>query len=93
MAGYNHDGQHDPHWEGDACGVYRGKAHYVRLSLEHLPALPGAKHVRERFAAHVFAAREDSAQYADILTGVTVRLKEPESVIHRWKETVAELLM
>ncbi|MCP3746343.1 pyridoxamine 5'-phosphate oxidase family protein [Paenibacillus sp. A3M_27_13] len=70
-----------------------GKAHYVRLSLEHLPALPEAKHVRERFAAHVFAAREDSAQYADILTGVTVRLKEPESVIHRWKETVAELLM
>lgn len=70
-----------------------GKAHYVRLSLEHLPALPEARHVRERFAAQVFAAREDSAQYADILTGVTVRLKEPESVINRWKETVAELLM
>jgi hypothetical protein len=70
-----------------------GKAHYVRLSLEHLPVLPGAKHVRERFAAQVFAAREDSAQYADIVTGVTVRLKEPEAVLHRWKETVAELLM
>ncbi|MGQ3480992.1 pyridoxamine 5'-phosphate oxidase family protein [Paenibacillus sp. TY11] len=70
-----------------------GKAHYVRLSLEHLPTLPGAKHVRERFAAQVFAAREDSAQYADILTGVMVRLKEPESVINRWNETVAELLM
>ncbi|AUS24607.1 pyridoxamine 5'-phosphate oxidase family protein [Paenibacillus sp. P2(2022)] len=70
-----------------------GQAHYVRLSLEHLSALRDAKHVRERFAAQVFAAREDSAQYADILTGVTIRLKEPESVINRWKETVAELLV
>ncbi|WP_025718040.1 pyridoxamine 5'-phosphate oxidase family protein [Paenibacillus sp. 1-18] len=70
-----------------------GKAHYVRLSLEHLPMLPGAKHVRERFAAQIFAAREDSAQYADIVTGVTIRLKEPEAVLDRWKDTVAELLM
>lgn len=69
-----------------------GKAHYVRLTLEHLPALPDARHPRERFAALVFAAREDVAQYADIVSGVTIRLHEPDSVLGRWRETVDELL-
>ncbi|MBA4544519.1 MULTISPECIES: pyridoxamine 5'-phosphate oxidase family protein [Thermoactinomyces] len=70
---------------------FAGKAHYVRLSLKRLPELPGARHKRERFAASVVSAREDVAKYAEIRSGVTIDLKDPDAVLTRWSETLEEL--
>ncbi|WP_370872576.1 pyridoxamine 5'-phosphate oxidase family protein [Paenibacillus zeirhizosphaerae] len=69
-----------------------GKAHYLRLLLEELPELPDAEYPRTRFAASVAASRTDTAKYADILTGVTIRLNNPAEVLERWERTLDELM-
>ncbi|MFB5674113.1 pyridoxamine 5'-phosphate oxidase family protein [Paenibacillus terreus] len=69
-----------------------GRAHYVRLLLDQLPELPDAEYPRARFTATVAASRTDTAKYADILTGVTIRLKNPAEVLKRWEKTHKELL-
>lgn len=71
--------------------IHDNAAHYVRLKLSRLPELPHALHLRERFAAEVLSARVDTAKYAEIESGVTVTLKDPEDVLNRWKETIREL--
>lgn len=70
---------------------YSGSAHYVRLALSPLTASSESAYPRDRYAAEVVAAKEDKAKYADIISGVTIRLKEPEEVIARWQETVRDL--
>lgn len=73
--------------------VYAGAAHYIKLSLRLLPVLPAAKHPRDRFEADIVAVRSDTSQYAEITTGVQIELKDEESVLRRWYETLAELLL
>ncbi|MDI3410164.1 pyridoxamine 5'-phosphate oxidase family protein [Bacillus sonorensis] len=70
---------------------WKGKAHYVRLSLSELPELKGAKHPRARFSGTVESTREDIAKYADIISGIQIELKDEEAVIKRWEETLEEL--
>ncbi|MFB5760945.1 pyridoxamine 5'-phosphate oxidase family protein [Paenibacillus medicaginis] len=69
-----------------------GRAYYVRLLLEQLPELPDAEYPRARFTATVASSRADTAKYADILTGVTIRLKNPAEVLKRWEKTHEELM-
>ncbi|GAA4716399.1 pyridoxamine 5'-phosphate oxidase family protein [Brevibacillus fulvus] len=71
--------------------VYKGKAHYVRLSLQELPPLSFSKHPRERFAATVNWVKTDIAKYASLTSGIQIALHDPDSVIHRWQETLSEL--
>ncbi|MDR4956778.1 pyridoxamine 5'-phosphate oxidase family protein [Bacillus sonorensis] len=70
---------------------WKGKAHYVRLSLSELPELKGAKHPRARFSGTVESTREDIVKYADIISGIQIELKDEEAVIKRWEETLEEL--
>lgn len=72
--------------------VSNHSACYIQLSLNRLPALEEAKHPRARFAAEVVSYREDTAKYADIISGVQIQLKEPAAVIERWEESLRELL-
>lgn len=69
-----------------------GQAHYVRLLVTQLPELPDAEYPRVHFAASVAASRTDTARYADILTGVTIRLKNPPQVLQRWEKVLEELV-
>jgi hypothetical protein len=70
---------------------WKGKAHYVKLSFSKLPELKNAKHPRARFSGIVESAREDTAKYADIISGVQIELKDEAEVLQRWEETLAEL--
>ncbi|MFC7391967.1 pyridoxamine 5'-phosphate oxidase family protein [Scopulibacillus cellulosilyticus] len=70
---------------------FDGAAHYVQLSLKKLPKLDKAKYQRERFTANVVSYKGDTAKYADITSGIQIDLKDPASVIERWKETIEEL--
>jgi hypothetical protein len=71
---------------------FNGIAHYVQLSLYKLPELADARHMRKRFSAKVVSFREDVAKYAEITSGVQIKLKDPASVLKRWEETIEELL-
>ncbi|MDQ0246249.1 hypothetical protein J2S09_003853 [Bacillus fengqiuensis] len=71
---------------------FAGKAHYIRLSLQRLTPVSNARHIRERFSAAVVSVREDTAKYADITSGVKISLKDSDTVIKRWYETIEELL-
>lgn len=73
--------------------AFAGQMHYIKLALTRLPVLPAAKHPRERFEAAIVGVRSDSARYADIETGIQIELKDGESVLRRWQETLAELLL
>lgn len=73
--------------------VLAGQVHYIKLQLTRLPVLPAAKHPRERFEAEIAAVRSDTAPYAEITTGIQIELKDGESVLRRWQETLAELLL
>lgn len=70
--------------------VYKGKVNYVRLSLHRIGILEGAKHPLERFSAAVESFKEDQAKYADITSGIQIRLKHEGEVLERWNETVKE---
>jgi hypothetical protein len=72
--------------------IYKGKAHYIRLSLERLGELSTARYPRERFSAKVIWAREDVAKYADITSGIKIKLKDADEVIDRWCQTIEEIL-
>lgn len=71
--------------------VHQGAVHKIRLAAKRLPALPGARHPRERFEANVLSVREDRAKYAELTSGITFALKGEEQVLQRWKETLEEL--
>lgn len=70
---------------------FKGKAHYIRLSLERLEELAAA-HPRERFSAKVVSAREDVAKYADITSGIKIELKNSKEVVERWNQTIVDIL-
>ncbi|MGR6342240.1 pyridoxamine 5'-phosphate oxidase family protein [Priestia megaterium] len=63
--------------------IYKGKAHYIRLSLERLEELSTTRYPRERFSAKVISVREDVAKYADITSGIKIELKNNKEVIER----------
>jgi hypothetical protein len=71
--------------------VYDGIVYYMRLALERLEDLQNAKHPLQRFTAAIISYREDMAKYADITSGIQIQLKDPDSVLKRWKETLEEL--
>ncbi len=71
---------------------WKGKAQYIRLSLERLKELPNAQHQRERFYAKIVEAREDIAKYAELTSGIKINLKNPKEVVERWRETIEDLL-
>ncbi|WP_412762267.1 pyridoxamine 5'-phosphate oxidase family protein [Priestia megaterium] len=71
--------------------IYKGKAHYIRLSLERLEELPNARYQRERFSAKVISAREDVAKYADITSGIKIKLKNNKEVVERWNQTLEDM--
>jgi hypothetical protein len=73
--------------------VYNGKVNYVRLSLERIGILEGAKYPLERFSATVVCFKEDIAKYAEINSGIQIMLKNPNDVLQRWKETLGELVI
>ncbi|WP_339269904.1 pyridoxamine 5'-phosphate oxidase family protein [Paenibacillus sp. FSL K6-1330] len=77
--------------QGTLVAIHDGAAYYVRLRLQALPDLPDAKHQLQRFDAEVVAVREDTANYADIISAVKFQLHNPEEVLQRWKETLEEL--
>jgi hypothetical protein len=70
---------------------FKGKAHYIRLSLERLEELPAA-HPRERFSGKIVSAREDVAKYADITSGIKIELKNSKEVVERWSQTIVDIL-
>ncbi|MBK5458126.1 pyridoxamine 5'-phosphate oxidase family protein [Peribacillus sp. TH16] len=70
---------------------WRGKAHYIRLSIERLKELPTARYQRERFLARVVSAREDVAKYADITSGIKIKLKNSKEVVERWGQTIEDI--
>lgn len=71
--------------------VYGGVSYTVRLHASALPELEQARHPRARFAADVLGMRVDVAKYAELTSGITIRLHEPQSVLVRWEETLEEL--
>jgi hypothetical protein len=71
---------------------WKGKAHYIRLSLERLKELPNIQYKRVRFHAQIVEAREDMAKYAEIRSGIKIDLKNPKEVVERWSETIEDLL-
>jgi hypothetical protein len=73
--------------------VFAGKAHYLRLAFQEIPPLKDVKHMRERFSGTVLFMKEDTAKYADITSGIKIKLKDSADVIKRWNETIEELLM
>jgi len=71
--------------------VYGGVSYTVRLQASALPELADARHPRARFAADVLDMRADVAKYAELTSGITIRLHEPQNVLVRWEETLEEL--
>ncbi|TKH09280.1 pyridoxamine 5'-phosphate oxidase family protein [Peribacillus simplex] len=78
--------------KGTLVLFWKGKAQYIRLSLERLKELPNAQYKRERFHAKIIEAREDMAKYAEITSGIKIDLKNPKVVVERWSETIEDLL-
>ncbi|KRF53860.1 pyridoxamine 5'-phosphate oxidase family protein [Priestia megaterium] len=72
--------------------IYKGKAHYIQISLKRLEELPTARYPRERFSAKVVSSREDVAKYADITSGIKIELKNDKEVVERWHKTLKDIL-
>ena len=68
--------------------IYEGLVYYIKLQVKHHSAVHSDVHIGERFSAHIHALKIDQAKYAEIETGVQVRLHNPDRVIDRWQAQV-----
>ncbi|WP_411344110.1 pyridoxamine 5'-phosphate oxidase family protein [Paenibacillus sp. WLX1005] len=71
--------------------VYADAGWTLRLRMKELPELADSMYPRARFEGTIEHIKQDIAQYADLLTGITFRLHEPEQGLERWKVTLDEL--
>jgi hypothetical protein len=72
--------------------VADGFAFSLRCQVEHdLPITAGEDPAMRGFVLRVTAAIEDAAPYADLLSGVTYRLHDPQATLVRWRRTRAVL--
>ncbi|OWA34150.1 hypothetical protein B9G55_17660 [Saccharibacillus sp. O16] len=71
--------------------VHEGVSYTIRLQATAMPEIPDARHPRARFAADVLESRADVAKYAELTSGITIQLHDPQQVLVRWKETLEEL--
>ncbi|ANS76711.1 hypothetical protein AWM70_20770 [Paenibacillus yonginensis] len=71
--------------------VYRGKVSYIKLKVKPLPDLQESVHPRKRYEAEVVQVKQDSAKYAEIISGIQIALHDPADVLNRWEITASEL--
>jgi hypothetical protein len=72
--------------------VAEHKAYSVRITAVRGPDLELGEHGQlAQFTLQVQQVVEDAADYAELVSGVTFRLLQPEQVIPRWERTVAAL--
>ncbi len=72
--------------------VWEGAAYYLRCSAERLGDMhPSGFHRVAAFRLRVEEAQQDVAPYAELTSGVTFRLKNPDDVLPRWRATVDAL--
>lgn len=66
------------------CVVLDGAGWTLRLTTREEPMVTGEHGEFRRFAATVAGAAVDRAPYADLTSGVTFRLKDPDATLQRW---------
>lgn len=72
--------------------ILDGRAYYVRVTAEREPDLDlGADGQLAQFRFTVQDVLEDVAEYAELTSGVTFRLRSPSDVVPRWERTIAAL--
>lgn len=77
--------------KGTLVAFLPGAAHYVELTARRLDDLRTPHAALAHFAAQVRSARVDAVGYAELIGGVSFRLRDTERTIQRWRETVAAL--
>jgi len=72
--------------------IANGNGYYVRVRSQRGPDLDlGADGRLAYFVLRIEDVQEDSADYAQLTSGVTFKLKSPEQVVPRWQHTVDAL--
>ncbi|WP_436945759.1 pyridoxamine 5'-phosphate oxidase family protein [Staphylococcus xylosus] len=72
--------------------IYNNMVSYLELDITLLPSLDNEVYERTRFEATIKSIKQDIAKYADITSGITVEMHEPEQVLNRWNIILQELL-
>lgn len=72
--------------------IYNNMVSYLELDITLLPSLDNEVYERTRFETTIKSIRQDVAKYADITSGITVEMHEPEQVLNRWNIILQELL-
>ncbi|KKI55811.1 pyridoxamine 5'-phosphate oxidase family protein [Staphylococcus pasteuri] len=72
--------------------VHNHKVNYIELDVNFMAQIQIDSFERACFEANVKSFKEDVAKYADIDTGITITLKDPEDVLQRWRTTIDRLL-
>jgi hypothetical protein len=73
--------------------VRQDAVEHVRLRVDRSDDLAPAVGGRlAGLAADVVGVRTDAVGYAQITSGITFELPDPEQVLPRWRATIAELL-
>jgi hypothetical protein len=72
--------------------IANGNGYYVRVKAQRGPDLDlGAEGRLAYFVLQIEDVQEDSADYAQLTSGVTFKLKSPEQVVPRWQRTLDAL--
>ncbi len=72
--------------------VYQGKVNYLKLQVKPLPASRESAYPRDRFEAELAGVKQDTAKYAEIVSGIRIALHDPPEVVKRWEATVRDLV-
>ncbi|GAA4738157.1 hypothetical protein GCM10023350_22830 [Nocardioides endophyticus] len=72
---------------GTLCAVVDGASWMLRLTVAEEPPVSSEHGTFRRFAATVVATLVDRAPYAELTSGVTFRLHDPDAVLPRWAAT------
>lgn len=71
--------------------VHARSAWLAQIVVERHADLPVGDEQRRCFMTRLVTIREDAAPYAELLTGIRFRLKDPEDVVDRWRHSVEAL--
>lgn len=77
--------------QGSMALVHGGAAYRLQLAARRAGEIDVAGQSLACFTADVVDVIEDAVGYAELVSGVTFRLREPGEVLARWAETIAKL--
>ena len=72
--------------------IYLYKVYYIELDINKISSENKDFYDRAKFSGYIRNVKIDEVEYADVTSGISIELHNPNDVLSRWKHTLNNLL-